>query len=74
MFIATPQATTGSYFMGFKNNQVDWIKKGLFILAFALCFMIRALDLMEGSLSSPPSSVADMEHNFAAFPSYLARY
>lgn len=47
MFIATPQATTGSYFMGFKNNQVDWIKKGLFILAFVLCFMIRALDLMD---------------------------
>lgn len=38
---------TGSYFMGFKNNQVDWIKKGLFILAFALCFMIRVLDLMD---------------------------
>lgn len=48
MFIATPsQATTGSYFMGFKSNQVDRIKKGLFILAFALCFMIRELDLMD---------------------------
>lgn len=33
--------------MGFKNNQVDRIKKGLFILAFAFCFMIRALDLMD---------------------------
>lgn len=33
--------------MGFKNNQVDRIKKGLFVLAFALRFMIRALDLMD---------------------------
>lgn len=48
MFIATPsQATTGSYFMGFKNKQIDRIKKGLFILAFALRFMIRALDLLD---------------------------
>lgn len=48
MFIATPsQATTGSYFIGFKNSHVDRIKKGLFILAFAFCFMIRALDLMD---------------------------
>jgi len=33
--------------MGFKNNQVDQIKKGLFILPFAFCFMISALDLMD---------------------------
>lgn len=33
--------------MGFKNNQVDRIEKGLFTLAFAFCFMIRAFDLAD---------------------------
>lgn len=47
MFMAISSNPTGSYFMGFKNNQVDRIKKGLFILAFAFCFMIRAPDLMD---------------------------
>lgn len=46
---------TGTYFIGFKINQVDWIKKGLFILAFVFRFMIRALDLMD--LSQEEASV-----------------
>lgn len=37
LFSSSPN---GSYFMGFQNNQVDRIKKGLFILAFTSCFMI----------------------------------
>lgn len=46
---------SGSYFMGFQNNQVDGIRKGLFVFAFAFCFMIRAFDLMD--LSQKEASV-----------------
>lgn len=33
--------------MGFQNNQIDRIKKGLFILAFTFCFMIGVFDLTD---------------------------
>lgn len=43
-------------------------------LRFALWSESLISWICQGSLSSPPSSVADTEHNFAAFLSYPPRY